>query len=61
MKAEIADPENTSIAKQWHGKHLSALTNNHATTKELLEAVFSVQSVRRLCKEKQRERNDWQI
>jgi hypothetical protein len=37
MKAGIADPENTSIVRQRHGKHVSAVTNNHAETEELLE------------------------
>jgi hypothetical protein len=37
MKAGIADPENPSIARQRHGKHVSVVTNNYATTEELLE------------------------
>jgi hypothetical protein len=37
-KAGIADK--TSIARQRHGKRVSAVTNNRATTEELLEAVF---------------------
>jgi hypothetical protein len=36
MKARIADPEETSVAKQWHGKDLSMATNAHATIEELL-------------------------
>jgi hypothetical protein len=36
MKAGIADPEKTSIARQWHGKHISIVTNNYVTTEELL-------------------------
>jgi hypothetical protein len=32
-------------ARQRHGKHVSAVTNNHATTEDLLEAVFSMLSV----------------
>jgi hypothetical protein len=40
MKAGIANPQKTSIARQRHGKHVCAVTNNHATTEELLEAVF---------------------
>jgi hypothetical protein len=41
----------TSIAKS--GKHVSAVTNNHATTEELLEAAFPVRSVPRLYNENQ--------
>jgi hypothetical protein len=26
---------------QWHGKHVSAAMNEHATMEELLEAVFN--------------------
>jgi hypothetical protein len=52
MKMEIADSEKTSIARQWLGKHVSTVTNNHATTEEFFEAVFFMQSVLRLCKEK---------
>jgi hypothetical protein len=44
LKARIAEP----IAREWLGKHTSAMTNMHATTEELLEAVFSVWSVPRL-------------
>jgi hypothetical protein len=41
MKAGRADPEKTSIARQRHGKLVSIITNNHATTEEeLFEAVF---------------------
>jgi hypothetical protein len=50
MNAGIADPEKASTAKQRHGKHFSMVTNNHATTEELLEAVISTLSVPRLCK-----------
>jgi hypothetical protein len=39
MKARIADPEKTTIARQQHDKHFSAVMNNHATI-EVLEAVF---------------------
>jgi hypothetical protein len=55
MKAAIADPKKTSIARQWHSKHISAVRNNHATTEESLEAVFSMRSVPRLYKENQQE------
>jgi hypothetical protein len=53
MKAGIADPEKTSITKQRHGKHVSAVTNNN-TTEKLLEAVFSMRSVPRLYDEQTR-------
>jgi hypothetical protein len=54
MKARIADPEKTSNARQWHDKHVSAVTNNY-TTEELLETVFSMWSVPRLYNENQLE------
>jgi hypothetical protein len=50
MKVGIADPEKISIDRQRHGKHISAVTNNHAT-EELLKAVFSKRSVPRLLTE----------
>jgi hypothetical protein len=50
MKARIADQEKTSIARQQLGKHVSAVMNNHATTEDLIEAVFSMQSMLRLYK-----------
>jgi hypothetical protein len=53
MKAGISDPETTPIASQRHGKHDSAVTNDHAT-EELLEAVFSMRSVPRSYNENQR-------
>jgi hypothetical protein len=52
MKAGIADSEKTSNARQWSGKYISTITNNSSTIEELLEAVFSIQSVPRLYKEK---------
>jgi hypothetical protein len=55
MKAEMADPENTSIARQRHGNTFFVVMNNHATTEEFLQAVFSMRSVLRLYKENQRE------
>jgi hypothetical protein len=50
MKAGTANPENTSIVRQRHGKTVSAVMNNHATIEELLEAVFSRRFVSRLYK-----------
>jgi hypothetical protein len=37
MKARIANPEKTSVARQQDGKHVSIVVNNHATTVEWLE------------------------
>jgi hypothetical protein len=37
-----------AAAKQWLGKHAPTATNSHATTEELLEMMFSMQSVSRL-------------
>jgi hypothetical protein len=39
MKAGIANTEKIAIARQRHGKHVSAVKNKHATIEELLEAV----------------------
>jgi hypothetical protein len=39
------EQEEAAVARHWRGKHVSAATNQHATIEELLEAVFSVQSV----------------
>jgi hypothetical protein len=55
MKARIADPEKTTIARQQHGKQFSAVMNNHATTEELLEAVSFMWSMPRLYKGNQLE------
>jgi hypothetical protein len=55
MKARIPDAEKTFIVRQRLGKHVSAVTNNHAITEELLEAVFSMQSLPRLYKKNQME------
>jgi hypothetical protein len=53
LKAGIAKPEETAVARQWLCKHVSAATEadatleellekKHATIEEPLEAVFSV-------------------
>jgi hypothetical protein len=39
------------IARQQLSKHISVPTDIYATMEELLEAVFSVQSMVKLCKE----------
>jgi hypothetical protein len=54
MEARIADPEKTSTARQWQGKHVSAVTDNHVREK-LLEMVLSMLSMPRLYKENQME------
>jgi hypothetical protein len=48
MKARIVDPEKLSIARQQYSKHVSAVTNNHTTTEELLEVMFSMRPMPRL-------------
>jgi hypothetical protein len=42
LKAGIVEQEEVAIAMQWHMKHISTVTSQHATTDELLEEVFSV-------------------
>jgi hypothetical protein len=51
LKARIVESEETAVARKLHGKHISSVTNTHATIEELLEAVFSLRSVPRLYKE----------
>jgi hypothetical protein len=55
MRTGIADPEKTPTDRQRHDKHISVVKNDHATTEELLEAVFSMRFMLRLYKENQRE------
>jgi hypothetical protein len=42
------EQEEAAIAMQQHSEHVSAAMNQHTTTEELLEAVFSVWSMLRL-------------
>jgi hypothetical protein len=45
---------NPVIAKQWlSSRRVKAVTHTHATIEEMLEAMFSVRSVPRLCNENQ--------
>jgi hypothetical protein len=44
-KARIVESEETAVTRQRLGKHIPAATNTHATMEELLDMVFSVQSV----------------
>jgi hypothetical protein len=45
LQGRIVEPKGTVVARQRRDKHVSAATNTHATTEELLEAMFSMQSV----------------
>jgi hypothetical protein len=36
LKARIVEPEDTTIARQQHSKHLSVAMNAHATVEELM-------------------------
>jgi hypothetical protein len=40
--------EEMAVAKQRHGKHLTAVTNKHATTEGLLDSMSSIKSNLRL-------------
>jgi hypothetical protein len=42
------EPEEMAVARQWLDKHVSAATDMHATIEELLETMFSMQSILRL-------------
>jgi hypothetical protein len=52
LKVRSAKREETSVAKERLGKHVPAVTDTRATIDQFLEAVFSVRSAPRLCKEK---------
>jgi hypothetical protein len=39
------EPEKMAVAGQQLGKHIPTAMNTHATTEELLDMVFSMQSV----------------
>jgi hypothetical protein len=47
LKARIVEWEETATARQQLGKQAPPAMNKQATTEELLEAVFSMQSVPR--------------
>jgi hypothetical protein len=52
--AAARESANTPVARQWlSSRHVMAVTDTHATTEELLEAVFSVRAVTMLYKEDQ--------
>jgi hypothetical protein len=36
------EPEETAVARQWLGKHVPVAMNTYVTTKEELDAVFSM-------------------
>jgi hypothetical protein len=52
-KTRIAESEETAVAMELQRKHVSAVTNTHATIEGLLEAVFIVQSAPRLYNKEQ--------
>jgi hypothetical protein len=56
LKAGIVERIDAAISRQWNDEHVSAAKNQHATIAELLEAVFSMQSLPRLYGEDQREK-----
>jgi hypothetical protein len=45
LKAEIVEPEETSIAGQRLGKQVSAATDTQATIEQLLGIMFYIRSV----------------
>jgi hypothetical protein len=49
QKAGTAKPQETSIARQRFCKHFPVATDTNATIRELLEIMFSVRSVPKLC------------
>jgi hypothetical protein len=49
-KARIVEPE-TAVVRPWLNKLASTVMNQHTSTKELLETVFSMQSMPRLYSE----------
>jgi hypothetical protein len=57
MKGGAVETEETAVAKQRINKHVSAPTDTHTTTDELLEAVFYVRAVLRLYSEGHRQKS----
>jgi hypothetical protein len=45
LKGGIVEPEETTVARQRLDKHVSTAMDMHAKLEELLETVFSMQSV----------------
>jgi hypothetical protein len=43
--------ERNAIDRQRYGKHMSAATNKHVTLQEMLEVMFAMRFVPRLCSE----------
>jgi hypothetical protein len=54
MKGGIVVPEETASARQRLNKHISTSTDMHATIEDLLERMFSMQSMLRLCSKDER-------
>jgi hypothetical protein len=48
LKARVVKQEEASVARQQRGKYVSVTTNKRATIEELLQAVFSIQFMKRL-------------
>jgi hypothetical protein len=48
LKGGIAEPEETVVVRQWLSKQAPLAMDMHATTEELLEAVFSMRPMPRL-------------
>jgi hypothetical protein len=53
-EGRIVEPEETSIIRQWLGKHVPSARNTQAAKEEFLEALFSVGSAPRLYNEEPR-------
>jgi hypothetical protein len=49
LKERIVEPEKKAITREQLGKHPSEAISVQATIEELLEVVFSMRSLRRLC------------
>jgi hypothetical protein len=49
LEAVFSVVHTATIARQWHGKHVSAAMIQHSTIEELLEMVFSAWSMTRGC------------
>jgi hypothetical protein len=48
--------EEVAISRQWRGKYVSAATKQQTSTEELLEVVFSTQSMLRKYSEDQQQK-----
>jgi hypothetical protein len=57
LKGGIVEPKETAVSRKQLDEPMSVATDMRETVEELFEAVFSVQSVPRLCSELRRRKS----